>query len=372
MFFPQLVRRLRVLHVEPSETDHRHMCDALGLDPSGPAIERVDTLAHLRQRLVDETCDVVVCAYHCNGFDAMDAWEVLLGVPGLQPAFIVLSRSATEAQAIDAVRRGASDFVRKSKLPELARVMVRALDASRIRSAKEDSQAELAGSVQRSSELNEYLQKCIEEERQSIAREVHDDIGGSLAALKFDLAWIGRHATEPGVLDHVNAATEMLQHAIGASQRIVQDLRPPVLDQGIVAAVDWLAGSFERRTGVKTAFTTTHEVIQAPDDVQLVAYRTAQEALTNIAKHAACSEVRIDLSDGENVLTLEITDNGRGLTRAELDKPKTYGLKGLGERARTVDGWLDISHDGGVGTSIILSVPLAPAEGRMKTERLHT
>ncbi|MEJ8825669.1 histidine kinase [Variovorax humicola] len=372
MFFPQFAWRLRILHLEPSETDHQRMCDVLGLDLPSLAIERIDTLAHFRQRLVDEPCDVVVSAFHCNGFNAMDAWEVLLGAPGTQPAFIVLSRSASEAEAVDAVRRGASDFVRKSALPELARVIVRALDVNRIRTAKEDSQAELVGSVQRSSELNEYLQKCIEAERQSIAREVHDDIGGSLAALKFDLAWIGRHATEPGVLDHVNAATEMLKHAIGASQRIVQDLRPPVLDQGIVAAVDWLAGSFERRTGVKTAFTTTHEVIHAPEDVQLVAYRTAQEALTNIAKHAACSEVRIDLSDGENVLTLEITDNGRGLTRAELEKPKTFGLKGLGERARTVDGWLDISNDGGVGTSIILSVPLAPVEGRMKTERLQT
>jgi len=136
--------------------------------------------------------------------------------------------------------------------------------------------------------------------------------------------------------------------------------------------VDWLAGSFKRRTGVKTAFTTTHDVIHAPDAVQLVAYRTAQEALTNIAKHAACTEVRIDLSDGEDVLTLEITDNGRGLTRAELEKPKVFGLKGLSERARTVDGWLDISNDAGIGTSIILSVPLPRADGKLKTEGLPT
>jgi len=94
--------------------------------------------------------------------------------------------------------------------------------------------------------------------------------------------------------------------------------------------------------------------------------------LTNIAKHAACTEVRIDLSDGEDVLTLEITDNGRGLTRAELEKPKVFGLKGLSERARTVDGWLDISNDAGIGTSIILSVPLPRADGKLKTEGLPT
>ena len=96
--------------------------------------------------------------------------------------------------------------------------------------------------------------------------------------------------------------------------------------------------------------------------MQLVAYRTAQAALTTIARHAACSEVRIDLSDGENVLTLEITDNGRGLTRAEFEKPRAF--HGLGARARTVDGRLAInSKSGGAGTSIVLSVPLAPVEG---------
>ncbi|MEJ8847831.1 hybrid sensor histidine kinase/response regulator [Variovorax rhizosphaerae] len=370
MFFPLLLQRLRILHLEPSETDHWQMCGALGLDPSSTVIERVDTLDRFKQRLTDGLHDIVVSAYHCDGFTAMDAWEVLLGMPGRQPAFIVLSRSASEAEAIDAVRRGACDFVRKSTLSQLARVMLRALDASRIRTAKEDSQAELAGSVERSTELNEYLRKCIEEERQAIAREVHDDIGGSLAALKSDLGWICKQAKEPDVLAHANAATEMLEHAIGASQRIVQDLYPPVLERGIVAAVDWLAGSFEQRTGVKTAFTSTHEVIHAPEDVQLVAYRTAQAALTTIARHAACSEVRIDLSDGENMLTLEITDNGRRLTRAELpERPRA--LRGLGARARTVDGRLAIRNRGGAGTSIILSVPLVPVEGSLRTARLQ-
>ncbi len=358
MLTTQLVRQLRILHVEPSETDHRRVCDVLGLDRSGKNIVRVETLAALRERMSQQTFDVVVGAYHCTGFTAMEVWEELLASPGVPPPFIVLSRSATEAEAIDAVRRGVSDFVRKDAIAQLPRAILRAQGVNQMRTAKEDSQVELAGSMRRSSELNGHLQSSIEDERQSIAREVHDEIGGWLAALNFDLAWIGRHANDAAVLERVNGATETLQHAIGACQRIVQDLRPPILDQGIVAAVDWLATAFERRTGVKTAFTATQETIDAPDDVQLVAYRTAQEALTNIAKHADCSEVRIDLTDGESVLTLEITDNGRGLTRAELDKPKTFGLKGLGERARTVDGWLDITNHGGVGTSIILSVPL--------------
>jgi signal transduction histidine kinase len=102
-----------------------------------------------------------------------------------------------------------------------------------------------------------------------------------------------------------------------------------------------------------------------------VAYRTAQEALTHIARRAACSEVRIDLSDDQNLLTLEITDNGSDLARDALDRSLPFGLQSLGERARTVDGWLDINNDGKLGRSIILSVPLAPFEGQRKHESLQ-
>ncbi len=95
-------------------------------------------------------------------------------------------------------------------------------------------------------------------------------------------------------------------------------------------------------------------------DIQLVAYRTAQEALTNVVKYADCSLVTIDLSDAEGVLTLEVTDNGKGISQTELLNPKGFGIRGLHERAKTVGGWLDVSTQSQVGTSIILSVPLLP------------
>ena len=213
----------------------------------------------------------------------------------------------------------------------------------------------------RPQDLSDYLQRCIERERSAIAREVHDDIGGALSAIHFDLAWIERHSDDPATLAHARAALQMLQDAMGASRRLVQNLRPPILDQGLVPAVQWLATDFERRTGVVTEFTTTHDTIELPAAVQLVAYRTAQEALTNIGKHADCSRVSIDLSDGRNVLMLEVTDNGRGLRHDAVDGSQSFGLQGLSERARTVGGWLDVSSRPGAGTSIILSVPMEPA-----------
>ena len=204
----------------------------------------------------------------------------------------------------------------------------------------------------------DYLHDCIKQERAAIAREIHDDIGGALAAIRFDLAWIGRHANDRAMQARAGAALEVLRHAIDASQRIAQDLQPAMLDQGLVAAVRWLADGFERRTGIKTQFSTTRERIDMASAVQLVAYRTVQEALTNIGKHAQCSAVSIELSASAKLLSLEIADNGQGVSRAALEKPSALGLKGLRERARTVGGRLDIGNRHGVGTAIVLSVPL--------------
>ena len=155
----------------------------------------------------------------------------------------------------------------------------------------------------------------------------------------------------------------MLQHAIGASQRIMMNLRPPILEQGLVAAVQWLAAGFERRSAVRTQVVASGEAIDVPSDIRLVAYRTAQEALTNIAKYAQASKVHIDLSDHEGVLTVEIADDGCGFDVAQLaDKPKAFGIKGLHERARTVGGWLDVSTQPGKGTCLTLSIPLAASD----------
>ena len=166
-----------------------------------------------------------------------------------------------------------------------------------------------------------------------------------------------RRASDADMQRHVNTALDMVQHALGASQRIMMNLRPPILDQGLVAAVQWLAGGFERRSGLRVTIRRSSDQIDVPMDVQLVAYRTAQEALTNIAKHTRATAVEIDLSDGEGVLTLEVTDNGQGMGPEALRKTKSFGLLGLRERAAKVDGWLDVSTSPR-GTSVILSVPL--------------
>lgn len=350
-------RPLRILHLESSQADHEQAQFALLDSDLEYRIVRTETLGDFKGRLQGGKFDLILADYQLPGFTALEAWQEACTLPNAPP-MVLLSRSVDEVAVVDALRKGISDYVRKDDTSKLALVIQRALDARQRRDAQERSEAEMAAAVRRSTELSEYLQMRIEEERTAIARDVHDEIGGALAAVKFDLAWIARHSKEPGTREHVNTALELLKHAIDASQRIVLDLRPPILDQGLVTAIDWLARNFEKRTGVKTTFHSSHEKIRAADAVQLVTYRTAQEALTNIAKHAECRNVTVDLSDAEGVLTLEVSDDGKGLPQDALDKPKAFGLKGLSERARMVDGWLDISNRDGLGTSIILSVPL--------------
>ena len=353
---------VRILHLEDSAIDHALVHRSLSRSEFLFTITRVETLDELRDALQQQAIDAIVADYRLRGFTAIDAWQMLRGQPQIPP-FILLSGAIGESAAVAAIKLGMSDYLQKDDVGKLAHVVQRAIEVQKTRLAKDRADAELALSERRLADFAEHLQATIEQERASIAREIHDDIGGALAAVKLDLAWIGRHLSDPQTLGHVQAAAEMLQHALGASQRIMMNLRPAILDQGLVAAVDWLATGFERRTGIRTTFrsTTTDQVLSK--EIQLAAYRTTQEALTNISKHARCTQVGIDLTDTNSVLTLEVSDNGQGFAPALAGKPKAYGLKGLHERAKSVGGWLDISTADGRGASIILSVPLAQAVG---------
>ncbi len=351
-------RPVSVLHLEDCAPDHALVRLTLRRAGLAHRIEQVDTLEAFGERLAQGQFDVIVADYRLPGFTAIDAWR-LAAARGAHPPFVLLTGAIGEAAAVEAMRMGFADYLLKDDVSRLPHVLERAVEVAQARRAREQAVAELAASEQRLAALAEHLQTSIEEERAAIAREIHDDIGGALTAVKFDLAWICRHTPEGALREHAGTAREMLQHAIDASQRIMLNLRPPVLDQGLVAAVQWLAETWERRTHLPVRVACDCTAIErVPPALQLVAYRTAQEALTNVQKYAQATQVRIDLSDHEGVLTVEVTDDGRGISPEMLAKPRSFGLKGLAERARRAGGWLDVSSQPGRGTSIIVSLPI--------------
>lgn len=357
---PRSQQRLRILHLEDSEDDHALAVLQLRRAGLQADFTRVDELPAFEAALA-HPWDAILSDYNLPGFTGLDALAVFRAT-GLVLPFILVSGEIGEETAVEAMRSGASDYLLKQNLARLAPALERAIEASESRRARQQADRELAASRQRLSELAQHLQTSIESERSAISREIHDDVGGSLTALKFDLAWLARRVKEPELQERVNSALETVTHAIEASQRIMHNLRPAILEQGLVAALQWMTGSFKQRNGIATVFRTSHEALPPlPPGVALVAYRTVQEALTNVSKHAQASRVTVDLSLSHGVLSLEIVDDGRGLDEGALAKARSFGIRGLHERADTVGGWIDLSSSP-AGTMLMLSVPLAQAE----------
>ena len=370
---------IRLLHLEDSEPDHVLALAYLERDGQVVHSRRVETRAEFAAALV-EPWDAVLSDYNLPGFTGLEALQ-MLRESGLPLPFILVSGLIGEDTAVEAMRNGASDYLLKDNLSRLAPALENAIAAGEGRRARQQADRDLALSRQRLSELAQHLQTSVEAERHAIAREIHDDVGGSLTALKFELDWLRRHVrVDPGTDDnaelqaHLGSALELVTHAIDSSQRIMQNLRPAILEQGLVAALQWMTSSFARRTGIACEFRTGRERdaqherldpqqrLRLPAGVPLVAYRTAQEALTNASKHAQATKVVVDLSFSAGVLSLEISDNGRGLNTQELEKSGSFGIRGLRERASTVGGWVDLSSSA-AGTTLILSVPLDDAGG---------
>lgn len=355
---PQPPPRLRVLHVEDSEVDHELITLQLQRGGLRADLHRVETVAEFQRLLWAQDWDLILSDYRLPGFTGLDALAILRGSGKLIP-FIILSGEIGEDTAVDAMRQGASDYLLKDKMARLAPAIERALQTAEAQRARARSEFELAQSREQLSLLAQHLQSSIERERTAMAREIHDEVGGALTALKFDLAWMERNAQQETVVRRAHQAKELLDHALSTTQRLMLNLRPAILDQGLMPALQWLCQGFRERNEVACQLLGPDDALMLPQEIALTAFRIVQEALTNVSKHAQATEVRVDVVCAADLLSIEIHDNGKGWDAADLAKPRSFGLRGLKERALTVDGWLDLSTGEG-GSSVILSVPLAP------------
>jgi signal transduction histidine kinase len=209
-------------------------------------------------------------------------------------------------------------------------------------------------------ELSSYLVRVREQEREAIAREIHDEVGSILTAIKLDIAWFKQQLrNDAALLDKLRQFDQLVDRAGESSTRLVHDLRPGILDAGIVAALEWVAHEFERRAGTSCRFDTPHEWLALEPDQSITVFRICQEALNNIAKHAAATQVNIWLATDDLQLLLEVRDNGGGFTPEKPKHPDCFGLRGMKERAMSLGGTVDISSEPGSGTTIALALPLS-------------
>jgi len=200
----------------------------------------------------------------------------------------------------------------------------------------------------------------IEEERERFARELHDESGSLLTALKISIANLaGRCGSDADVLTAMRQCTDLVDAAAQSARRIALALRPPVLDSGIVETARWQAREFEKHTGIQCKVSSNVTECDPGRAETTALFRILQEALTNIAKHAGATKVDIQLVADGGEVTLEIRDDGKGLPENQSARADAFGLRGMTERARVHGGWLEISSQPGKGTTVMAAVPLA-------------
>ena len=228
-----------------------------------------------------------------------------------------------------------------------------------------NEQLDVLRSRARLAELTEHSEQVKEQERARIAREIHDDLGGNLSAIKMALSMLSARLPPDPVLQEKAAYLDSLvDRSIEAVHRISLDLRPSTLDLGIVAALEWQAREFEKTTGVACIFRSAERDIELDPDHAAALFRIFQEALTNVAKHAGASRVTVTLRRQRQHLTLVIADNGRGMLPADRLKPQSFGLRGMSERARALGGTLSLSAAPGGGTMVTIKIRLTLAPPR--------
>ena len=224
---------------------------------------------------------------------------------------------------------------------------------------------EIAASREELRALAARLETLREEERTRIARELHDELGQALTGLKLDLAWLERRLNRHSQSELVERSANLLgrlDDVMISMRRIITELRPSVLDHlGLADAIEWQAQDFAARTGLALDLDIQCRAASPPGGVASAVFRMLQEALTNVAKHAKATRVRVALCITSNLLSLDVSDNGRGITPDELRGAHSLGLLGLRERAIAWGGKITIAGSATSGTTVSLRIPLGIA-----------
>lgn len=259
-------------------------------------------------------------------------------------------------------------FVDVSERKRAQDMLKRAHDELELRVAERTQEltetlAELARSHDRLRQLSVHLQTVRDEERTRIAREIHDELGSVLVALKMDVGWLQRKLDDRQDLrTKTESMSKLIDTAVVEVQRIITDLRPSILDhQGLWAAMEWHAQEFLQATGLrgKLEFDVAPDAPTPDPALATAAYRIFQEILNNVSRHANATAVQMRVTADNKALVIKARDNGCGITLEQLRHPKSHGVLGISERARHFGGKIEIgpAHDG--GTRVRVWLPLA-------------
>ncbi|HEX3101577.1 MAG TPA: sensor histidine kinase [Pyrinomonadaceae bacterium] len=204
-----------------------------------------------------------------------------------------------------------------------------------------------------------------ETEQKRIALEIHDELGQALTGLKMDVHWLNRTIEEqPGDIpkrllsEKLSELLRLIDTTVSSVRRIATDIRPSVLDDfGLIAAIEWQAKEFERKSGVECVFSSDSDSLNLDSDANTAVFRIFQEALTNVTRHSQASTVHVKIGTADQSVRMSVEDDGVGIDLGTLEHPHSLGILGMQERARLIGATLDIFNGANGGTSIGLTIP---------------
>jgi signal transduction histidine kinase len=360
---------LRVLHLEDVAEDAelvRHELRRAGLTVT---ITRVDRREQFIDELTHHPPDIILSDYSLPSFDGVQALSLAQSIVPDVP-FMFISGALGEDRAIELVKSGATDYVLKSRIERVGTAIRRALRevAERKQAARYQEQLKVSNEQQRA--LTARLQSIREEERTRIARELHDELGQSLTALKLDVEWIRKrlHNTQADVMSKTSSLISLIDSTIEAIRRIAAELRPGILDDlGFLTALEWQVRETGQRTGLACTVKVDEGRIELDRERSTAMFRILQEALTNIVRHAEATRAEVSLVATDDRIIMEVRDNGKGITLPVFAGTHSLGILGMQERARMVGGTVDIEPVASGGTCVRVTMPsrLSPSPGNV-------
>ncbi|WP_044871473.1 response regulator [Pseudomonas sp. LFM046] len=336
----------------------RAMVADMGLDVTSATSGR-EALRQLLQR----DFAAIVLDVRMPDMDGFEAATLIHGRPksAHTPIIFVTAEANSDAERVRGYGSGAVDFILSPILPDVLRAKIRRFVDFFYLQRKLTIQAEeLLRSKLTLRELAAYQERVKEDERKRIAREVHDQLGQSLLALRMDISMLQERADElpPELRERVTDAMNHIDTAMRSVRAIINDLRPPVLDLGLVAAIEWQLEEFRQRTGIACTLQVQEDDFHSDQDDKRATslFRIVQEAMSNITRHAQATRVHIALYKEGNRLHLRIEDDGIGITGRK--KAESFGLAGMKERVSMLGGDITIHSAPEKGTTLVITMPL--------------
>jgi len=358
-------KQIHILMVEDDHADadlEQHTLRKGGIHFS---LTRVQTEADFIRELDRNPPDMILSDYSLPGFDGYAALNIAKKKRPEIP-FIFVTGTMGEEVAIETLKNGATDYVLKTRLTRLVPAVHRALREAQERTDRRLAEVQLRESHKQLRALSVYLQHVREEERTRIAREVHDELGQALTSCKLDASWLAHHLprNQKNLSQKAEKLSTDIDSTIQTVRRISTELRPGILDYlGLAAALEWQAQEFQSRTGIRCHVSTHLHGPPLDPELTTTFFRIFQETLTNVIRHAAATDVDVQLKEDAAQIILEVKDNGRGISQEEIADPMSMGLLGMRERAALLGGDFRIQPlRGGKGTRACAAIPRQPRQ----------